>query len=83
MFARWAWPNATMKTLPVSYLYRLRMLDGGPRFYKPELLTKRLERQRLIEATGRRDPDGERAEYAITQSGREALRRSGLDDPGA
>lgn len=71
-----------MKKLPVSYLYRLRMLDGGPRFYKAELLTRRLERQRLIAATGRRDPDGERFEYALTEAGREALRRSGSDGPG-
>ncbi len=44
---------------------------------------KRLEKDRLVESTGRGDPDGQRIEYAITETGRDALRRSEADVPKA
>ena len=75
--------DVTMSRLAPLYLYRLRMLAGGARLYKSEAVMKRLEKDRLVEPTGREDPDGQRIEYAITEAGRDALRCSEGDVPKA
>ena len=71
-----------MKKLAPLNRYRLALLEREPRFYRPDAAVKYLARHGLIELTGQQDPDGARAEYAITEAGREALRQSGLDGGG-
>ena len=66
-----------MKKLAPLNRYRLALLEGEPRFYKPDAVVKHLVRHGLIKPTGREEAGGERAEYAITEAGREALRGSG------
>ena len=65
-----------MKELAPVIRYRLALLGEEPRLYKPDAAVRRLMRLGLIDLTGRQEPDGARAEYAITEAGREALRRS-------
>jgi hypothetical protein len=65
-----------IKRIPPIYLYRLRTIAEVPRFYKPSLTTKWLEKRGLIEATGQQDAAGAQAEFAITEAGRQALARA-------
>lgn len=70
-----------MRKLAAGYHYRLRMLMGRPRFYKPDAVMRWLQRRALIEATGQEEADGRRVEYAITDQGRDALRQTDVGEP--
>ena len=62
-----------MPKLSPQYLYRLRLLLPGPRFYRIHQIMDYLERHGLVERTGGLHPDRRYAEYVITAAGRREL----------
>ncbi|MDR7035829.1 MULTISPECIES: hypothetical protein [Methylobacterium] len=62
-----------MDKIKPTYLYRLRLLEAGARFYAPQNTNRYLEKRGLIRRTGRLHHDGRSFEYEITDSGRDAL----------
>lgn len=62
-----------MSKLGSTYIYRLNLLIGGPRFYKQNVYNSRLQQRGMIVATGRTELDTNRAEYEITEIGRNEI----------
>ncbi|AWN43660.1 hypothetical protein U8607_11290 [Methylobacterium durans] len=62
-----------MRKIKPVYLYRLRLLQDGPRFYAPQNTNRYLEKRGLIQPTGRMHANGWHQEYRITDAGRRAL----------
>jgi hypothetical protein len=67
------------ENLTPTVLYRLRMLEAGPRFYAANATTKQLLKFGLIEATGHVHPASQYSEYILTTEGRRSLANSRID----
>lgn len=62
-----------MMKLKPAYLYQLRLVSHGPRFYVKRHTLRYLEKLDYVTLTGRQRPEDRAVEYAITELGRQAL----------
>lgn len=62
-----------MTKLKPAYLYQLRLVSYGPRFYARRHAIRYLEKLGYLQPTGRERAEERTLEYAITEAGRQAL----------
>ncbi|WP_232631098.1 hypothetical protein [Methylobacterium sp. Leaf118] len=62
-----------MMKLKPAYLYQLRLVSYGPRFYARRHAIRYLEKLGYLQPTGRERAEDRTLEYAITEAGQQAL----------